>query len=125
MWDLWFCKGLCIICKQLSGDAEDSAEEEPAAAKPPRAGVKRTRAAAKHAGDPACATLPQTDCTAFVIAYVCAVHTYAHTPIYIQVHVHVHVHIYIHIDTCVYVHAYSICQQRPSRGRAESVNILS
>ncbi|KAL0021618.1 hypothetical protein WJX79_009112 [Trebouxia sp. C0005] len=31
--------------------AEDSAEEEPAAVQPPRAGVKRTRDAAKHADD--------------------------------------------------------------------------
>ena len=41
----------------MSDDAEDSAEEESATAKPPRAGVKRTRAAAKHIGELTGATL--------------------------------------------------------------------
>ena len=52
--------------KQLSDDAEDSAEEESAAAKPPRAGVKRTRAAAKHTGELAGAAFLWRDRLLFV-----------------------------------------------------------
>ena len=85
--ELWFPSSLCITCKQLFGGAEDSAEEEPAAMKPARAGVKRTRAAAKHAGQPA----------AFIIVYVCVVHTYVHTLTYIYSHIHIHIHPHIFI----------------------------
>lgn len=56
----------CVVHKQLSDDAEDSAEEESAAAKPPRAGVKRTRAAAKHTGELAGAAFLWRDRLLFV-----------------------------------------------------------
>lgn len=50
----------------LPACADDSAAEEPAAAKPTRAGVKRGRSAAKHAGTALFRTNAQSSCKRFV-----------------------------------------------------------
>ena len=106
--ELWLPSSLCITCKQLFGGAEDSAEEEPAAMKPARAGVKRTRAAAKHAGQPA----------AFIIVYVCVVHTYVHTLTGIY---SICQQIHIYLSTYIHTYLYSICQQRLSSASDHTV----